>query len=307
MISIVIPCYNESDVIKLFIEELQANIVKINKDFEIIFIDNNSSDATLEILKNDTLIFKKKKIICLSNYFGKEAAMLAGLDNSKGEAIIIMDPDLEDPPEIIKILIQKYEEGFDVCYAIRNSEKTTLLKKILKKIFYYLIKISSDNYNSKIPANTGDYRIISRQVKDSIINCRETTRFMRGIISYVGYKQTGIYFNRKNRPLGESKSTIGFLTNYGMDALFSYSNIPIRLLTKIGLFGITLTTLLSIFLITQKIFGQSIKGFTFLGLIISLFFAFNIFALGIVGEYVSRIYNEVKKRPNYLIKKIIEN
>lgn len=306
MISIIVPCYNEAGILPEFINTLETEISNLNEKFEIIFIDNNSSDKTVSIINDKISKSNKYKIIKLSNYFGKEAAILSGLDNCEGESAIIMDPDLEDPPDLIPKLIEKLKSGYDVVLTIRESESLPSYKKFLKYMFYKILVFSSQNHN-KIYANSGDFRIISRKVIDHIKNMRERTRFLRGLVNYVGFNQTHISFERPFRTKGESKSSINFLIKYGFDSLFSFSNVPISLITKFGFFLFTMIFFFGIFLLFQKLFGNPVKGFTTVLLFIGLISSFNILAIGLVGEYVSRIYNEVKKRPNYIIDEIIEN
>ncbi len=303
MISIIVPCYNEEAIIKIFIKTLEEELSKIDEDFELIFIDNNSKDSTFELLKNN--IGKKNafKIIKLSNYFGKEAAILSGLDESNGDSAIIMDPDLEDPPDLIKELIEKWKNGYDVVFTVRESEHIPLYKKFLKFVFYKILVFSSEEHN-KIYANSGDFRLIDKKIIELVKSMREKTRFLRGLTNYVGYKQTYISFKREFRKTGKSKSNFGFLFKYGLDSLFSFSNKPISLITKFGSLLLIIILIFGIFLLVQRLIGSPIEGFTTVLLFIGLLSAFNIFALGIVGEYVSRIYSEVKKRPNYIIEKI---
>ena len=304
MISIIVPCYNESVIIKDFIEAVKTKVKNI-QNFELIFIDNNSTDETFEIIQNSKSEFKYFKIIKLSNYFGKEAAILAGLDACEGEAAIIMDPDLEDPIELIDKLILKLQEGYDVVLTVRKSEQIPLIKKFLKKIFYIIITLSSEN--EKLQINSGDFRIINKKVIKNIISMRERTRFLRGLVNFVGYKQTYLEFDRPFRKKGETKSSINFLINYALDSLFSFSSVPIRLILRFGIFLFIFLLAFGIYLLIQKLFSKPIEGFTSVLLLIGLSTVFNIIAIGIVGEYVSRIYNEVKNRPNYIVDKIISN
>lgn len=306
MISIIIPCYNEASILGEFINILEKKISNLDEKFEIIFIDNNSSDDTVKIIETKLNKINKYKIIKLSNYFGKESAILSGLDYCEGDAAIVMDPDLEDPPELIPELINKLKSGYDVVFTIRKSENLPKYKKILKYLFYKILVFSSQKHN-QIYANSGDFRILNRKVIDHIKNMRERTRFLRGLVNYVGFKQTFITFERPFREKGESKSSINFLIKYGFDSLFSFSNVPITLITKFGFILFLLIFFFGVYLLLQKIFGTPIKGFTTVLLFMGLISAFNILAIGLVGEYVSRIYNEVKKRPNYIIDKIIKN
>ena len=305
MISIVVTCFNESEIINEFIVALNKEIKKINEKFEVIFVDNKSNDNTLKIIKKNVEIFNNYKIISLSNYFGKESGILAGLDNSDGDAIIIMDPDLEDPPELIKDLIEKWKEGYEVVYAKRNKVTLPLYKSVLKKIFYKIYKMSI-NKEFNIPSNTGDYRILDKKIKNILTSMRERTRFLRGLISYIGFKQTGIFFDRPIRKKGKSKSTVSFLIKYGMDALLSSTGAPVSIITKIGIFSLFSISILILIVIIIKIFFNPPLGFSLTALFILLLFSFNTLLIGIVGEYVTRIYDEVKTRPNYIIEDIIK-
>ena len=305
MISIIVTCFNESEIINEFIITLSKEISKINEKFEVIFIDNKSSDGTLEIIKNNVGLFKSYKIISLSNYFGKESGILAGLDNSEGDSIIIMDPDLEDPPALINDLITKWKEGYDVVYATRNKVQLPFYKNVLKKIFYQVFKIfTKEGFN--IPSNTGDYRIIDKKIKNILTSMRERIRFLRGLISYIGFKQTGIFFDRPIRKKGKSKSSIGWLIRYGMDSLLSSTGAPVSIITKVGLFSLLSTGIFFIFITINKLFFDPILGFSFTILLILFLFSFNTLLIGIIGEYIIRIYDEVKTRPNYIIEDIIK-
>ena len=305
MISIVVTCFNESEIINEFIVALNKEIKKINEKFEVIFVDNKSNDNTLKIIKENVEIFNNYKIISLSNYFGKESGILAGLDNSDGDAIIIIDPDLEDPPELIKDLIEKWKEGYEVVYAKRNKVTLPLYKSVLKKIFYKIYKMSI-NKEFNIPSNTGDYRILDKKIKNILTSMRERTRFLRGLISYIGFKQTGIFFDRPIRKKGKSKSTVSFLIKYGMDALLSSTGAPVSIITKIGIFSLFSISILILIVIIIKIFFNPPLGFSLTALFILFLFSFNTLLIGIVGEYVTRIYDEVKTRPNYIIEDIIK-
>ena len=306
MISIVIPCYNEALIIKDFIDELNKTLQNNKSDFEIIFVDNKSIDKTLNILSENINIIKNSKIICLSNYFGKESAILAGLDKATGDSCIIMDPDLEDPPELIHELISEWKKGNDVVYAMRKTSNTTFVKKIMRNIFYFTFK-NLVNKNFLIPSNTGDFRILDKKVVDQLKNMREKTRFLRGLVSYVGLKQKGIEFDRPFRKKGKSKSGLLFLIKYGFDALLSSTAGPASLITKFGLISLFSILIFSVFIIINKFFFNPYEGFSFTILLILFLFSLNTIMIGVIGEYITRIYDEVKQRPNYIIEKIIND
>lgn len=306
MLSIIIPCYNEEEIIEDFINELRENINKIKEDFEIIFVDNKSSDKTVLKIKQDINKFKKCKIICLSNYFGKESAILAGIDKSNGNACIVMDPDLEDPPSLLNEMIYEWKNGYHVVYAVRKTIKTTFVKKIMRSVFYFIYKWLV-NKNFLIPKNTGDFRLIDKKIIEQLKNMRERTRFLRGLVSFIGAKQKSVEFDRPFRKKGKSKSNIFFLIRYGFDALLSSTAGPANLITKFGLLSLGIIFLFLIFIIMNKFFFNPYEGFSFTIILILFLFSLNTIMIGIVGEYVTRIYNEVKQRPNYIIDETIEN
>lgn len=304
-ISIIVPCYNEEEIILNFIDELEKTTKSTNYRFELIFIDNRSLDSTWEKLFSAKEKFAKVKLIQFSNYFGKEAAILSGIDECTGDAAIIMDPDLEDPPELIPELIQKWKDGAEIVLTYRSSEDISKTKKILKGIFYKLLIYCSERVQ-KLPQHSGDFRILDRKVVNYLKSMREKTRFLRGLVNYIGFKQEIISFDRPFRQKGHSKSSYNFLYKYALDSLFSFSNVPISLIIKFGFGLLFFIIIFTIYLIFQKILGNPLGGFTTVLLLIGLTSSFNIIAIGLVGEYVSRIYTEVKNRPPYIISKNID-
>ena len=308
MISIVIPCYNEDIIIEDFINELKSNLDKLDENFEIIFVDNNSIDQTVKKIQQrlSHLNFTNYKLIRLSNYFGKESAILAGLDNASGDATIIMDPDLEDPPNLISKFLLEWKKGFKIVYGKRKSVKTSLFNKIMRKVFYFIFKNLVDK-NFLIPENSGDFRLLDKEIYTKVISMRERTRFLRGLVSYVGHNQKGIEFDRPFRKKGKSKSNFSFLVNYGLDALLSSTSGPAGLISKFGIIFLSLILFVAFFIIINKFFFSPYEGFSFTIILILFLFSLNTLMLGVIGEYVTRIYNEVKNRPNYIIKEIIKN
>ena len=305
MISIVIPCYNEELIIEDFIKELNLNISKIDENFEVIFVDNKSKDKTVLKIKENLKILKNAKIICLTNYFGKESAILSGIDNCNGQSCIIMDPDLEDPPSLICDMIKEWKKGFNVVYAVRKSIETTFLKKLMRSFFYFLYKIFVDK-NFTIPENTGDFRLLDKKIIEQLKNMRERTRFLRGLVSFIGAKQKSIKFDRPFRKKGKSKSSVIFLIRYGFDALLSSTAGPASLITKLGIFSLSMIFVFLVFILINKFFFNPYEGFSFTIILILFLFSLNTIMIGIIGEYVTRIYNEVKNRPNYIIDEIID-
>jgi glycosyltransferase involved in cell wall biosynthesis len=302
MITIIVPCYNEEHIISLFLDELEETLINLPYEIELILVDNNSSDLTWKIINESNIKFNNVKLIRFSNYFGKENAILAGLDHSSGKAAVIMDPDLEDPPNLIPNLINKWKEGYEIVYTIRSSEDIGLFKSFLKEIFYSILAFCSAPHK-RIEKNSGDFKIIDRKIINIIKEMREKTRFFRGLINYVGFKKGSISFHRTFRKKGKSKSSLNFLINYSFDSLFSFSNVPINLIIRFGFLLFIFIIIFSSFLLFKN--DNGIDQTTTIILFIGLVSSFNILAIGLVGEYISRIYNEVKNRPNYIIENII--
>lgn len=307
-ISIIVPIYNEEEIIGIFSNELNKVISKIrNYKFKVVFINNYSTDKTKEIIKKTSFEPNHFKIINLSNYFGKEAAILAGLENSESDAYIIMDPDLEDPPHLIERMLKLWEDKNEIVLTKRTSEKLPIVKKILKKIFYKLI-FSFVPKNQRINEDMGDFRLISKKVRNEVIQFREKIRFFRNIVSYINFKSTIINFDRPKRIKGESKSNYNFLINYAIDCFFSSEGKPLASLSYLSFGMILISFILIIFLIIKKIFdiGIVLPGFTFANVIMIMFFSLTFLILAVLAEYSHRIFKEIKNRKIYIIEEIID-
>ena len=216
-----------------------------------------------------------------------------------------MDPDLEDPPSLINEMIDEWKNGFDVVYAVRKTIKTTFIKKIMRHSFY-LIYSYLVNKNFLIPKNTGDFRLIDKKIITQLKSMRERTRFLRGLVSFIGAKQKSIEFDRPFRKKGKSKSSIFFLIKYGFDAILSSTSGPANLITKFGLLSLGIIFLFLIFILINKYFFNPYEGFSFTIILILFLFSLNTIMIGIIGEYITRIYDEVKQRPNYIVDEIID-
>lgn len=301
LISIVVPFLNEAEIIPLFFEELLQELAKLPHTVEIICIDNNSKDATFAMLSDLHQAHAKIKIIRFSNYFGKESAILAGLDHAQGDCCIVMDPDLEDPPALIPQLLASWQAGYEVVLATRNNKLSFWPpKKALNFLFYRIFNFVSE---VKIPMQTGDFRLIDQKVYQAIRQLKERTRFFRSLCSWVGFKTTTISFERPTRKKGKSKSNFGFLWKYFLDALFSTTSKPLRIWAYIGL-GISIVSfLLGILLIVRTLLvGRDVPGYASLVTVILFLGGIQFISLGVLGEYLSRVFIEVKQRPSYIIK-----
>lgn len=303
-ISMIIPCYNEEKSLKLFFEETNTVVKEVkNYEFEYVFINDGSTDNTLDELfklKNNN---SNIKIINLSRNFGKECALTAGLEYTKSDAAIPIDADLQHPPAIILDFIKYWEKGYDVVLAKRTDREKNL-KSPFTSIFYNLHnKIS----NVKIPKDVGDFRLISRKVIDAIKKLPENQRFMKGIFAFVGFKEKTIEFEPKNRLNGSTSFNKWKLWNLALDGITSFSTVPLRIWLYIGSIIAFLSFIYgSLIIIKTLLFGVDIAGYASLVTIILFLGGIQLMGIGILGEYIGRIYFEAKNRPSYIVENIYE-
>ncbi len=299
--SVVIPIHNEEDNILELYNRLSKVLKNVCENYEIIFVNDASSDKSLEIIKNLSLKDSKVKFIDFSRNFGHQVSITAGMDYSSGEAVVIMDGDLQDPPELIPKLLEEWEKGFDVVYAVRRKrEGETIFKKITASIFY---RFFSKLANINMPLDTGDFRLIDRKVLESLKSIREKHRFMRGLVSWVGYNQTGVLYDREKRSAGKTKYPFFKMLKFSIDGITSFSLIPLRIATFLGFIISSIGFITGIYFIFLKLFTDKlIQGW--MTLIDSILFlgGIQLIILGIIGEYIGRIYEEVKDRPLYIIR-----
>jgi glycosyltransferase involved in cell wall biosynthesis len=300
-ISLIIPCYNEQDVIETCHARITAAIESLPHTFEIIYVNDGSRDKTLALLKSIAATDKRVRVISLSRNFGKEAAMTAGLDQSKGDAVIILDADLQDPPELIPELIEIWQrENADVVYGQRTSRAgETWLKKKTASWFYDFINLVSD---VEIPRNAGDFRLMNRRAVDALETLRERHRFMKGLFAWVGYKQIPLPYDRKPRVAGTTKWSYIRLSDLAMEGITGFSMVPLRLASLSGFVISFFAFLFGAFvLIKTLLFGTDLPGYASLMVMITFIGGIQLLTIGILGEYIGRIFNETKKRPLYLI------
>jgi len=303
MLSIVVPCKNEFDVLDEFYKRTIKVIQNITSNYEIIFVNDGSTDNTLEKMLELHSKDKNIKIIDLSRNFGKELALTAGIDLTTGDVVVPIDADLQDPPELIKDMWNKWLEGYEVVYATRKSRQgETFLKKFTAKLFYILMtKIVS----IKIPKNTGDFRLMDRKVVDSLIQLRERNRFMKGLFSWVGYKQYSLEYVREPRFAGKTKFKFFKLLDFAVDGITSFTYSPLRIASFLGFLAFIFAMLYAGFIIIHRLTTQNdISGYASTIVFILFFGGVQLLSVGLIGEYIGRIYEEVKQRPLYLIKNI---
>lgn len=304
-IDLIVPVFNEQESIDPFMEVV-ANILKeTGCPHRVIFIDDGSRDQTLEALKQAKAKYQNITIISLSRNFGKEAALTAGLDYCKGDVVVPIDVDLQDPPELIHKFLEQWRQGFDVVYGVRGSRQADgFLKRGTASLFYSIFNRMSE---IQIPSNSGDYRLMDRRVVAEINKLRERNRFMKGLMAWPGFRATGVTFERPERAKGQTSWNYWKLFNFAIDGLTSFSTVPLRLWTYIGGF-IALTSLLYAFYIVVRVllWGVVVPGYA--STMVAIFFigGVQLLTLGMLGEYLGRLFNEVKARPLYVIDVIEE-
>lgn len=298
LLSVIVPAYNEEKTLAPFVERLTAVLGALDCDTEVVFVDDGSTDRTAEILaeireKDDTTA-----VVGLSRNFGKEIALTAGLDHAKGDAIVVIDADLQDPPELIPDLLEAYGEGADMVYAQRiRRAGESWLKKASAGLFYRLMEHLGP---ISMPRNTGDFRLMSREAALAVCQMREQHRFMKGLFAWVGFGQKAVPFDREARVAGDTKWSYWKLWNLSLEGITSFTFTPLRMSTYLGL-GTALFSFLvaAWFIFRTLIYGDPVRGFPTLIVTILFLGGVQLTVLGIMGEYLGRIFNETKRRPLY--------
>ncbi len=301
-LSIVAPAYNEFDNVEPFYQRVKGVLEQITEYWEIICVNDGSNDHTLQELIRVNKIDPRFKIVDLSRNFGKEIALTAGLDHAIGQAVVPIDIDLQDPPELIIEMVKLWKEGNDVVYATRiKREGESAIKKFTAYLFYKLMnKMTKIN----IPQNTGDFRLMDRRVLTSLKELKETHRFMKGLFSWVGFKQISLPYVREPRFAGNTKFNYWKLWNFAIEGITSFSIVPLQFATYLGFIIFIISAIYAIVIISKTlIFGSDVPGYPSIMVAILFFGGIQLITIGIIGEYVGRIYNEVKDRPLYLINK----
>lgn len=300
MISVVVPCYNEEEVLHAFYERTLSVLDSIAEEFEFIFVNDGSRDRTGEILLLLNRRDPRVKVIDLSRNFGKEVAMTAGLDFAFGDAVVVIDADLQDPPELIPRMVEKWRDGYDVVYATRGGrEGETLLKKTTARWFYRIARMTT---HIDIPENTGDFRLMSRRSVEALRTIRERHRFMKGLFSWIGFSQVGIPYQRQPRLAGTTKWNYWKLWNFAIEGITSFSIGPLQFASYFGATVALFGFIYALFLVVRTItLGVDVPGYASLMVVILFFSGVQLVTLGVIGEYLGRMFNETKRRPLYLI------
>ena len=300
VLSILVPIHNEAEVLPHFFSVLTESLKTLDIEYEVVCVDDGSTDGTLDLLREQTKQDKRIKALVFSRNFGKEAAMTAALDYATGDAVLPIDADLQDPPELIGQMVEKWREGYDVVFARRVSRKDdAMMIRTTANLFYRVINRLSE---IEIPENVGDFRLMDRKVVDAIKELPEKVRFMKGLFCWPGFKQGYVDFDRPKRLQGESKFNFWRLWNFALAGITSFSTLPIRLGVYLGLFVSSCAFIYGMFVIFKTlVMGVDVPGYASLLVAVLFIGGVQLFFLGLMGEYIGRIYTEVKNRPVYLV------
>lgn len=301
-LSIVVPMHNESDVLDLLFARLDKVVAALGVQIEFVCVDDGSRDDTLARLEARAAVDERMKVVALTRNFGKEAALTAGLDQSSGDLIVLLDADLQDPPELMADFVDLWEEGYDVVYGVRTDRTAdTLSKRVTANLFYRIFNRVSDY---PIPASTGDFRLMDRQVVEAIHQLPERNRFNKGLFSWVGFRQVGVPYVRPARAAGVTSWASLALWRLAIDGITSFSTLPLRVWSLVGFGAAVAAMLYGVGLIVRVLmFGRDVPGYASLMVVLLFCFAFQMIAFGVMGEYIGRLYQETKHRPIYLIRR----
>lgn len=299
-LSIVIPVFNEAGNLDALIARLVSALSPCCSSFEIIFVDDGSSDATLATLRAAHERDARIAAVSFSRNFGKEIAIAAGLDHARGRAVVIMDADLQHPPEVVPLFVAKWREGYKNVYGERRDrEGDPRLRSFLTRIFYSIIDRFGD---VSLPEGAGDFRLLDRQAVDALLTMRERARFTKGLYAWIGFKSVGVPFDVADRGAGASTFNFTRLIRFALDGVMSFSSIPLKVWTYIGLVISLLALGMAGYFVIEALFlGIATPGFPSLIVSIAFFAGVQLISLGVIGEYIARIFNEVKGRPLYLV------
>ncbi len=299
-LSVVVPIFNEEQVIAALYRRLTSTSEGLGATYELVFVNDGSTDRSMVLLTELAAADRRVRVLNFSRNFGHQVAITAGMDHARGEAVVVIDADLQDPPELIGLMLEKWREGYDVVYAVRERrEGDTLFKRATAAFFYRLLKRIT---HVEIPVDTGDFRLMSRRAIEAMKLFNERNRFVRGLVSWIGFRQTGITFSRSERFAGETKYPLRKMIRFALDGIVSFSFIPLQLATFFGFIASAMSFLGILWVVYLRLFTQeTITGWASMMVIMLFLGGVQLLTLGIVGEYIGRISDEVKRRPLYLI------
>jgi glycosyltransferase involved in cell wall biosynthesis len=304
LLSVVVPAYNEQDSLMALHESLTEVIDTLPFQAEIIYVNDGSTDGTLPMLRRLKEADERVGIVHLSRNFGKEIASTAGLDHARGDAVILMDADLQHPPEMIPDFVEQWKAGYDVVYARRETRNDeSRLKKLLVQAFYFCIKKASQ---VQVPEGTSDYRLLSRRAVDTLSRCRERRRFMKGLFAWIGYPQKSIPYVPKARHSGATKWSYWDLWTFALEGITSFTIAPLKAATYVGLLAATGAFIHAAIIVYRTLlYGEPVAGFPSLIVLISFLGGIQLITLGVIGEYLGRMFEESKQRPLYIVEQFL--
>lgn len=301
LLSLVIPAFNEEEVLPLLRPRLEALLASLPCRGELVFVDDGSRDRTALLLRAWAGQDARVKVLELSRNFGHQAAVTAGSDHAAGDAVVIMDADLQDPPELVLEMLERYREGYDVVYAQRaRREGETALKRGTASLFYWIMRRF---VHRELPAATGDFRLMSRDVAEALRHLREGQRFIRGMVTWLGYAQTAVVFDRPSRAAGTTKYPLRKMLSFAWDAILSFSSAPLRATVYLGFATVLFGLAVAAYSVYRWLQGVTVAGWTTIIVLQSLVGGITLMGLGMMGEYIGRIYEESKQRPIYIIRR----
>jgi polyisoprenyl-phosphate glycosyltransferase len=303
-VTVVIPCFNEEGNLGETHRRVSSTLAQACGAYEIVYVDDGSKDRTPEMLRGLQAEDSHVGVVFLSRNFGHQFAVTAGLAHARGDAVVIMDADLQDPPEVVLEMIARWEEGYEVVYGIRiDREGETRFKLLTASLFYRLIRWLSD---TEMPLDTGDFRLLDRKVVDAIVAMPERDRFVRGMVSWVGFRQIGVRYRRAARFAGETKYPFPKMFRFAIDGILSFSIKPLRLSTLMGFLSAGLALLVILYALVMRLFTlRWVAGWTALMIAVLFLGGAQLISLGIIGEYIGRLYGEAKRRPLYLVRETL--
>jgi dolichol-phosphate mannosyltransferase len=304
-LSLVIPVYNEEQTLPELDRRLRGflqALTSIGESWEVVFVEDGSKDRSRELLCEMANREPRFRVIAFSRNFGHQLAITAGVDRAEGEAVVVMDADLQDPPELVAEMLERFAAGFDVVYAVRNKRKgETWFKLLTAAMFYRLLRAVT---GVQIPLDAGDFRLMSRGVVLTLRALRERHRFVRGMVAWVGFRQTAIYYEREARFAGETKYPLRKMLQFAIDGITSFSILPLRAATWLGVLAGVAAVAIGVWAVVAKLFGTgTVPGWTTIMFAVALGSSAQLLMTGVLGEYVGRIYEEVKRRPLYIVER----
>lgn len=300
LLSLVVPMLNEAANVDRLLDETRRAVANLPIDVETVCVDDGSTDATVETLRRAQASDRSIRVVRLSRNYGKELAVTAGLDTARGDIVVVIDADLQHNPALIADLIAKWREGFDIVYAQRRSRPDqgpvrSWLSRLYYKVFNWIVDV-------RIPPNAGDFRLLDRKVVDALRQFPESNRFMKGLFAFVGFRSTGIEFDVRDRAAGQTSWSFWRLWNFALDGITSFSTVPLRVWTYVGAAVAAISFVSALWLIASTFaFGRDVPGYATIVVLVLFFGGLQLITLGILGEYLGRVFTEVKRRPLYLV------